>query len=77
MTDILVRVLSVARKPRSLRDCTECSEPTYPGLPRYRCQFWQDGNEHDGHFHVHCLMPWLTRYLRAHRETLKPKGTKK
>lgn len=71
MTDILIRNLSVARKPRTIRTCTECSEPCYPGLARYRAQYFQDQQEKDGHFHLQCLGKWLARFVREHREALK------
>jgi hypothetical protein len=71
MTDILVKNFSVARKPRSLRYCDECKEPAYPGLPRYRVQFWRDSAEHDGHLHLQCAGKWMARFIREHREALK------
>ena len=71
MTDILIRNLSVARKPRSIRYCRECNEPCYPGIARYRAQHFVENVETDSHFHLHCLGKWLARYVREHREALK------
>jgi hypothetical protein len=72
MTDILIRNFSVARKPRSLQYCNECKEPCYPGLPRYRVQFFQcDGKEHDGFLHTPCAGKWFAHFLREHRDLLK------
>ena len=74
MTDILIRNLSVARKPRSMHYCEECKEPAYPGLARYRVQFFRAGVEHDGHLHLGCTTKWLTRFVREHRDQLKKDG---
>lgn len=71
MTDILIRNLSIARKPRSIQPCTECDEPCYPGLPRYRAQYFSHAREHDGYFHPQCLPKWIARFIREHREALK------
>jgi hypothetical protein len=76
MTDILVKNLSVARKPRSIAHCTECTEPCYPGLPRYRAQFWQGGEERNGYFHPQCVGKWIARLIREHREMLKKEGAR-
>jgi hypothetical protein len=76
MTDILVKNLSVARKPRSIKHCTECSEPCYPGIARYRTQFYEGGREEEGFFHLQCVGKWLARFIREHREALKKEATK-
>ena len=82
MTDILVRNLSAASKPRSLKECMECREPAYPGIPRYRAQFvnhYPDAPpsaEIDGYLHMQCATRWFTRLIRTHREVMT-KGLKK
>jgi hypothetical protein len=76
MTDILVKNLSVSRKPRSIKHCTECAEPCYPGLPRYRAQHYTGGSEQEGFFHLHCLGKWMARFIREHRDQLKKEGTR-
>ena len=72
MTDLLIRNLSVARKPRSIKQCEECAEPCYPGMPRYWVQYFKPGAESTGYFHPQCLPKWMARFIREHRETLKP-----
>ncbi len=77
MTDVLIRNLSVARKPRSLQTCAECEEPCYPGLARYRAQHRHDyTTERDSFFHPQCLPKWMARFIREHREQLKKEGIK-
>lgn len=77
MTDIIVKNLSIARKPRSIQYCTECKEPCYPGLARYRAQYRYPGaDEGDGFFHPQCLPKWIARFIREHRESLKKEGIK-
>lgn len=77
MTDILVKNLSVARKPRSMKYCTECKEPCYPGLARYRVQYTTHGvPDQEGYLHLQCAGKWLTRFVREHREALKREGVR-
>jgi hypothetical protein len=71
MTDVLIRYFSVARKPRSLKYCAECAEPCYPGLPRYRAQYFRDAREQDGFLHLTCATKWLTVLIRENRDALK------
>lgn len=77
MTDLLIRNFSVARKPRSLRNCIECKEPCYPGLPRYRVQFRDDQpGEGDGNLHLGCATKWFTHFIREQRDRMKKEGGK-
>ncbi len=72
MTDILLRNLSVARKPRSMKYCAQCKEPCYPGLARYRVQ----PPEEDAFLHLGCATKWFTHLLREHRDQLKKEGVR-
>jgi hypothetical protein len=76
MTDILIRNLSVARKPRTLKPCIECPDPTYPGVARYRVQYFEEGHELEAHLHLQCAGKWIARLIRDHRERLKKEGAK-
>jgi hypothetical protein len=76
MTDILIRNFSIARKPRSIKQCAQCAEPCYPGLPRYRAQYREGHEDKDGFFHLFCVTKWLTQYVRDHRDLLKKEGIK-
>ncbi len=76
MTDVIVKNLSIARKPRSIKHCVECAEPCYPGLPRYRVQHYVGGSDTENFLHLQCVTKWFTNLLRSHRDMIKKEGIK-